>query len=359
MASPEGVEVSQWGETIFLAAKTSDWLKGAGPLGEGPAQDTSVTLESEPMNSTRPKPKTQLAIADAIRLYLDPLTPNSRRRQEKALTRLAKLMSFPHTSDDCWSCQWHQIPVTAYATLHRTMGEQYSANTANADRAAVRKVLSTARKLGLMDAFEAELAIEVMSAFKGTRVPRRQYLEPEEAAAMFAACDLDDPSEARDACLLALLYAGAMRGGEGRGIALEDVNFTANTVLVTGKGNRQRHVQLTSGSMRMVRAWLVHRGMDPGSLLAAVDRWGKVHIRHVDGSTVWRWVKRTYKRAGLEHLCPHDLRAASITRLIEHGDVHQAQLHAGHSSPVTTKEYDRTADRRLRSTLDSIDFIGE
>ena len=310
------------------------------------------------MHSTRQNSKKQHGIEDALRGYLNPLSRTSRARQESALSRLAKVMPFPHTAPDCWSCQWHLIPVTAYSVLHRTMGENYTANTANADRAAVRKVIEFCRKLGLLDAETAGLIVETMSAFRGSRAPRRQYLEPEEMAQMFVACDLEVASEARDACLLALLYAGAMRGHEGRGIGMEDINFTTRCVLVTGKGNKQRWVQLTEGAMGIVRAWVGHRGTQDGALLCPVDRWGTVHIRHVNGSTVWRWVQRCYQRAGLEHMCPHDLRAASITRIIEHGDVHQAQLHAGHCSPATTQAYDRTADRRLRSTLGSIDFVG-
>jgi len=250
------------------------------------------------------------------------------------------------------------VPVSAYSELHRTIGDNYSPKSANADQSALRQVLVCCRKLGLLDAATEDLIRQTMKSFPGSRARRRAYLEPDEVAQMFASCDLEQPSEARDAALLALLYAGAMRGGEGRSIALEDVSWDSQTVLVTGKGNRQRHVQLSAGSMALLRAWLVHRGEEPGALLCPVDRWAKTHIRHVDGSTVWRWVRRCYQRAGLVHLCPHDLRAACLTRIIEDGDVHQAQLHAGHASPNPTRLYDRTAERRLKATLDGIDFVG-
>jgi len=310
------------------------------------------------MENTRHQPKRQHNVVDAIRMSLDGMAATSRQRQEAALSRLARRMPFPYTSDDCWSCQWHVIPVDVYSVLHRQMREDYQANTGNADRAIVRKVIDSSRRLGLMDADTASLIIETMAAFRGSRAPRRPYVEPTEAAKMFSACDLDIPSEARDACLLALLYAGAMRGHEGRGVAMQDVSFSSQAVLVTGKGNKQRWVQLTEGAMGMVRAWVEHRGSHDGALLCPVDRWGTIHTRQVDGSTIWRWVKRCYRRAGLEHMCPHDLRAASITRVIENGDIYQAQLHAGHSSTAITQGYDRTGALRLAATLDGLDFVG-
>src|SRR6185436_20050948 len=72
------------------------------------------------------------------------------------------------------------------------------------------------------------------------RLPRT--LSVEDAAALVEAPDTTRPDGLRDRALLELLYACGLRASEALGLRVEDVNFAAGYVIVTGKGNRQRLV---------------------------------------------------------------------------------------------------------------------
>jgi integrase/recombinase XerD len=71
---------------------------------------------------------------------------------------------------------------------------------------------------------------------------------------------------------------------------------------------------------------------------------------------VLQMIKRRAKAAGLpDSTCCHTWRATGITAYLENnGTLENAQLIAGHSSPRTTKLYDRTGDE---ITLDEVERI--
>jgi len=196
-----------------------------------------------------------------------------------------------------------------------------------------------------------------MKPFRGKRRPLRQYVTPEEMRAMYEACDHTVAMGRRDAAMMVLLYAGAMRSFEARGAMVEDINWDTQTIRVLGKGNKERHVQLNSESMLILCNWLATR--ETGVILCAITRYG--NPTRTEQPLGWDAMKdrivALYTRAGLSRLTTHDLRRACLTQLIEVADVHVAHEHAGHADPSTTRHYDMTAVQRKRKTLDSISFF--
>lgn len=71
---------------------------------------------------------------------------------------------------------------------------------------------------------------------------------------------------------------------------------------------------------------------------------------------VWRMIRRRTKLAGIKtKIGCHSFRAMGITNYLEHkGTLEKAQQMASHSSPRTTKLYDRTSDQ---ITLDEVEKI--
>lgn len=71
---------------------------------------------------------------------------------------------------------------------------------------------------------------------------------------------------------------------------------------------------------------------------------------------VWRMIRRRAKNAGIKTpIGCHSFRATGITNYLEHqGTLEKAQQMAAHSSPRTTKLYDRTSDQ---ITLDEVEKI--
>lgn len=91
-------------------------------------------------------------------------------------------------------------------------------------------------------------------------------------------------------------------------------------------------------------------------LFRAVDRSGQLTTKRLDRRDVWAMIKRRAAAIGMSgEICCHTFRATGITAYLENGGiVEHAQKIAAHSSPRTTKLYDRTNDA---VTLDEINRI--
>ncbi|MCD4685054.1 MAG: tyrosine-type recombinase/integrase, partial [Anaerolineae bacterium] len=74
-------------------------------------------------------------------------------------------------------------------------------------------------------------------------------------------------------------------------------------------------------------------------------------------TSVYRVVKATEKRAGIEHFSPHDARRTLITELLANGTpLADAQAQAGHSQGSTTLRYAQAADARRRRRQGRVRF---
>lgn len=306
------------------------------------------------MNHSNRQTKSPPSSQDAVALYLDGLSPRSRKRQECALRVLETMVPGPRSTD---GLDWSRVTLNQAAALRSAMAERYAPTTANAHKSAFDGVITACRRLGLITSDHEENLRAVMKPFQGSRKPLRQYVTPEEMRAMFTACERTSRIGSRDAAMMALMYAGAMRSFEARSARVEHINWQTKTVRVLGKGNRERHVQMTGETMQILSAWL--GGRTEGVILCAVSKHGTP--MRLDKPLSWDALTlrltALYTRAKLTRLTSHDLRRACLTQLIELADVHVAQEHAGHANPNTTRWYDMTAVQRKHKTLDSISFF--
>src|SRR5438552_8715305 len=128
--------------------------------------------------------------------------------------------------------------------------------------AAVRSWLKFLVRRGVLDRNPAR---EV----RGPRLPRKQaaFLDPDEAAALVEAPRAELNS--RNAAILELLYASGLRVSELCGLDPEDVDSTAHTVRVLGKGRKERIVPFGKKAARALAAWRAARGDADGPLFFA------------------------------------------------------------------------------------------
>src|SRR5829696_8057919 len=132
---------------------------------------------------------------------------------------------------------------------------------AQADPLLLRRFLALQRTRGLATASIARKATVLRTAFRflarrglvpddpaaGLGVPRGPkrlpvVLKPRQVDRLLAGPDPVDPIGLRDRAILELLYATGIRVGELCGLRLGDVNLAADTVLVLGKGAKERVV---------------------------------------------------------------------------------------------------------------------
>ena len=159
----------------------------------------------------------------------------------------------------------------------------------------------------------------------------------------------------RERALFELLYATGLRVSEAAGLDLEDVDFTARLVRVTGKGSRERIVPFGETAAEALREYLPVRASlrrdveddDPesGEPLFVNARGGRLTTR-----SMARLLKRRLRAAGLpEEISPHALRHTFATHLLQAGaDLRAIQELLGHASLSTTQKYTHLDAARLR-----------
>lgn len=154
------------------------------------------------------------------------------------------------------------------------------------------------------------------------------------------------------------LFVTGLRVGELTGALLADLDRGLGSILVRGKGNRERRVYLSGGeAAEGLDLYLVRR-----SLVAAasphllVDESGGA----VTAQTLRRRLLCLGQRARIERrVTPHMLRHTAATQLIEAGvDIRFVQKLLGHASIATTQIYTQVSDSSLRDTISRADTLG-
>jgi integrase/recombinase XerC len=153
----------------------------------------------------------------------------------------------------------------------------------------------------------------------------------------------------RDAAIMELLYASALRVSELCGIDIGDIDDDRRTVRVLGKGNKERTVPVGVPAARAVRHWqqagrpLLVRGRS-GHALFLGARGGRL-----DPRTARRIVHaRIAAVPTAPDTGPHGLRHSAATHLLEGGaDLRSVQEYLGHASLASTQIYTHVSAERL------------
>ncbi|NEC54377.1 site-specific tyrosine recombinase XerD [Amycolatopsis rubida] len=155
----------------------------------------------------------------------------------------------------------------------------------------------------------------------------------------------------RDRALLELLYSTGARISEAVGLDVDDVDDTERTVLLDGKGGKQRLVPIGRPALEALDAYLVRAR----PALAANGRGASAIFLNARGSrlsrqSAWQVLKDTAERAGITAaVSPHTLRHSFATHLLEGGaDVRVVQELLGHASVTTTQVYTLVTVTTLR-----------
>ncbi|MGI8761528.1 MAG: site-specific tyrosine recombinase XerD [Jatrophihabitantaceae bacterium] len=222
-----------------------------------------------------------------------------------------------------------------------------SATSATRAVVAVRGLHRFALRDGLVD---VDVAREVRPPTPARRLPKAITVEDVERL-LDAAGYAQTPLAVRDRALLEVLYGTGARISEAVGLAVDDVELAERTVLLSGKGGKQRRVPLGSFAARAVQAYLVQ--VRPA--LAAGGRGSPLLFLNSRGGplsrqSAWIVLRVAAERAGLAAgVSPHTLRHSFATHLMDGGaDVRVVQELLGHASVTTTQIYTLVTVERLR-----------
>jgi len=163
----------------------------------------------------------------------------------------------------------------------------------------------------------------------------RHGLTVDDMARLLAAAEDDT------ATLLELLYASGARISEVVGLRWQDVDLETRSVLLHGKGNKERVVPLGEPCLRALEA-------------TRDGHKGTASVIGVSRQAAWARLRRLGRRLGID-LSPHDIRAAMARHLSDNGaDVITIRDLLGHESVRTTSIYLETAEENLHEKLNLI-----
>lgn len=286
-------------------------------------------------------------------MYLSTLaSEESRRAMEGCLGRIAAEAGVD-ASDFPWASLRYEH-TSAIRTMITSKG--WSPSHANKHLSALRGVLKQCWKLGLMTAEDYQRARDIPEV-TGTRVPAGRSIDDYEIIALLRSCaaDTNMPLGRRDAALIALLYSTGARREETATALIEHFDTRERSLLVTGKGNKQRTVYIIETAAFLIGTWLACVDERRGPLLRPVDRWGTILPRCPSARSVGRIVLERRVQAKLAPLTTHDFRRTFGGNFLDSGgDLAQLQKLFGHASATTTAGYDRRPGRTLRAAVDKL-----
>ncbi|WP_155770581.1 site-specific tyrosine recombinase XerD [Mycobacterium asiaticum] len=200
---------------------------------------------------------------------------------------------------------------------------------------------------------ELDVARAVRPPTPGRRLPKSlsidQVLSLLEAAGGEDASD--GPLTLRNRALLELLYSTGSRISEAVGLDVDDIDTHARSVLLRGKGGKQRLVPVGRPAVAALDAYLVRGRPD----LARRGRGTPAIFLNARGGrlsrqSAWQVLQDAAERAGITSgVSPHMLRHSFATHLLEGGaDVRVVQELLGHASVTTTQIYTMVTVHALR-----------
>jgi site-specific recombinase XerD len=144
-------------------------------------------------------------------------------------------------------------------------------------------------------------------------------LEPGQVAAMLAGCGTGTAAGRRDLAMLTLLARLGMRAGEVAALSLDDIDWRAGEVTVTGKGRRSERLPLPPDAGEAVAAYL--RDGRPEPFEGTRRLFLRLHAPHQGLTTggVTQAVFAAAQRAGLGRVYAHRLRHSAATGMLRAG----------------------------------------
>lgn len=158
----------------------------------------------------------------------------------------------------------------------------------------------------------------------------------------------------RDAALIDLLVSTGIRIGEAAAITLDDIVATERTLLIHGKGRKQRLIYVSSPvTWARISALIKERKKAKGSYLF-VNRYNDPISIHGIEDIYKKYAKKAQINA---KSTPHYLRHTFATNLLANGaDLRSVQEILGHASVATTQIYTEVTTNRKKQVLKKYNY---
>lgn len=194
--------------------------------------------------------------------------------------------------------------------------------------------------------------------FSHVTLPKQKRTIPiffykEELEELFDVCDLSTPLGQRNQAILEVLYGTGIRVSECQSLRIDNVDFVLNTVLVLGKGNKERYIPFGQHAKDALETYindgrrkLLEKSNGETDYVFLNARGTPLTARGI------RYVlDKVVQEASLTlDIHPHKLRHTFATHILNEGaDLRTVQELLGHENLSTTQIYTHVTKDHLRS----------
>lgn len=236
----------------------------------------------------------------------------------------------------------------AYAFLTYCRNERKNDNNARA-----RKVVSIKRFYKYLEV-NGKISVNRISFLESPQTKKAlpKYLTLEQSVKLLNS--VDGKFKERDYCILTLFLNCGLRLSELVGINISHIKDD-NTLIVLGKGNKERTIYLNNACLNAISAYMAVRPVD-----GVIDRdalFISNQKKRISKQSVQKMVEGYLKKSGLDGmgLSTHKLRHTAATLMYQYGDVDPLQLKEilGHENLATTEIYTHIHNDQLKQAVDS------
>ena len=216
-----------------------------------------------------------------------------------------------------------------------------------------------ARKLSCLRSFfrflcrEGTLEHNPAQAIPTPRLEKRlpSFLDEQQVTRLLEVPPVKKWQGRRDRALLETLYSTGIRVSELIGLNLEDLDEISGTIMVRGKGKKERLCPIGRTALDALHRYLAKRPKKlrvPYAVFVS-QKGTRLTVRQVD-----RLIARYVQLAQLpSSISPHSLRHSFATHLLDRGaDLRSVQELLGHASLSTTQIYTHVTAQRLKKVYD-------
>ena len=250
------------------------------------------------------------------------------------------------------------VDMICGATLSDAYGFLNFVQTVNGDNAKTR-----ARKVSSLRSFykylSAKAGLLEVSPMKDLETPNQRkslpkYLTLAESKALLQAVDGPSPRKERDYCIITLMLNCGMRLSELVGIKKSSIHWDEGSLMLLGKGNKERLVYLNDSCLEAVRAYMAVReesGVEKDREYLFLSR----NKKPLTPRRVEQIVESALKKAGLDGkgYSPHKLRHTAATLMYQYGgvDIRVLKEVLGHANLATTEIYTHVSNEQVENAL--------
>ena len=247
---------------------------------------------------------------------------------------------------DCWQRVDYNL-VSGYSAKRHRAGRK--SRTIQRELSSIRSFFQYMIRQG---AAAQNPALEVRAPKADKPLPKT--CDAETIDRLLQSGDDSDGLQLRDVAIFELIYSSGLRLAELVGIDLDDIDLAQRRLIVTGKGNKTRHLPIGGKAVKAIKRWLRLRPdycRDPNQGALFVSRQGK----RISPRSVQSRLNSLIQRQALEqHLSPHTLRHSFATHMLESSsDLRAVQELLGHVNIATTQVYTHLDFQHLAQVYDA------